>query len=686
MPPAASPLHFSACPHDCPSTCALDIELEAGRVRAVRGRDGHSYTQGAICAKVARYAERLYAPDRLTRPLWRTGPRGAGQFREISWDEALDRLAGAFADTTARHGAEAVWPYHSAGTMGLVQRDGINRLTNVLGYSREKVNICTAIARAGWMAGVGRITGPDPREIDEADLVVMWGGNPVATQVHVMTHVARARKARGAKLVVIDPYRTPTAEAADLHLALRPGTDAALACAVMAIAFRDGFADRDYLARHTDFPAGLEAHLDARGPDWAAEKTGLAAVEIEEFARLYLSTERAFIRVGYGMSRSRNGAASIHAVSCLPGVTGKWRQRGAGAFWNNGDIYHWDKTLIEGLDRLDRSVRELEQTRIGAVLTGERADLGTGPEVHALLIQNTNPLDVAPDTMKVRRGFAREDLFVAVHEQFLTETARWADLVLPATMFLEHDDLYQAGGHGHLQIGPKLVEPAGECRSNHALIVDLARRLGARHPGFEMTAMELIDATLGASGWPDAASVLAAGGIDAQPGFAESHFLTGFGHPDGKFRFAPDWAGLGKLGAGMPTLPDYFEAIDAARPDAPFRLIVPPARQFLNTSFTESPTGRKRERGPRVKIHPEDAAALGLADGTRVRLGNPRGEVVVQAELFTGLQRGVLVVEGVWPSSDFEDGIGINALVSDDAPPPSGGGVFHDTAVWARAA
>lgn len=685
MPRSASPLHFSACPHDCPSTCALDIELADGRVRAVRGREGHSYTQGAICAKVARYAERLYAPDRLTRPLLRTGPRGAGQFREIAWDEALDRVAGAFTEAAARHGAEAVWPYHSAGTMGLVQRDGINRLTHAMGYSRERSNICTAIAKAGWMAGVGRITGPDPREMDEADLIVMWGGNPVATQVHVMTHLARARKARGAKLVVIDPYRTPTAEAADVHLALRPGTDAALACAVMSIAFRDGFADRDYLARFTDFPSGLEAHLAMRGAEWAAEKTGLSVDEIEAFARLYLATERAFIRVGYGMSRSRNGAASIHAVSCLPSVTGKWRHRAAGAFWNNGDIYHWDKTLIEGLDRLDPGVRELAQSRIGAVLTGERDALGEGPQVHAMLIQNTNPLDVAPDTIKVRRGFSREDLFVAVHEQFLTETAKWADIVLPATMFLEHDDLYQAGGHAYLQIGPKLVEPAGECRSNHEVVSALAGRLGARHPGFEMTAMELIDATLRASGWPDAAAVLAAGGIDAQPDFATSHFLNGFGN-GGKFRFAPDWAALGPLGEGMPALPDQFEAIDAARPEAPFRLIVPPARQFLNTSFTESPTGRKRERGPRVKIHPEDALSLGVAEGARVRLGNARGEVVVPAEIFTGLQPGVLVVEGVWPSSDFEGGIGINALTSDDAPPPNGGAVFHDTAVWARAA
>ena len=248
------------------------------------------------------------------------------------------------------------------------------------------------------MAGVGRITGPDPREMAQSDLIVIWGGNPVNTQVNVMTHITRARKQRGAKLVVVDPYRTGTAQAADLHLALRPGTDAALACAVMHVAFRDGFADRAYMTQFSDFPAELEAHLAARGPDWAAAITGLTAAEIEAFAALYCRTERAYIRAGYGFTRMRNGAASLHAVTCLPTVTGKWRHEGGGAFWNNRAIYHWDKTLIEGLDRRDRSVREMDMSRIGAVLTGDRAELGDGPRCTRMLIQNTNPLTVAPDS------------------------------------------------------------------------------------------------------------------------------------------------------------------------------------------------------------------------------------------------------------------------------------------------
>ena len=685
-PSCAMDIRASVCPHDCPSTCALEVEvLDRRRIGAVRGAAANDYTAGVICAKVARYAERIHHPDRVTRPLLRDGPKGSGRFRPIGWDEALDRIAAEFRTASDRHGPEAVWPYYYAGTMGLVQRDGINRLRHAMRYSRQQSTICSMICDVGWGAGVGAKTGPDPREMAESDLIVMWGGNPVATQVNVMAHVSRARKSRGAKLVVVDPYRTGTAAVADMHLMLQPGTDAALACAVMHVAFRDGMADRAYMAAHADDPTALEAHLATRGPAWAAAITGLPVDQIEAFARLYCQTERAYIRCGYGFSRSRNGAASLHAVTCLPTVTGKWPHLGGGAFWNNGSIYHWDKTLITGSDLMDPSVRALDMSRIGAVLTGDRRDLGDGPPVTAMLIQNTNPVVVAPNSNLVRRGFLRDDLFVAVHEQVMTETARLADLVLPATMFLEHDDIYQAGGHSHIQIGPKLVEPPGECRSNHAVIEALAARLGARHPGFGRTEMALVDATLLASGWPDAASVQERRWIDAQGSFAESHFLDGFGHPDGRFRFAPDWAALGPNHHAMPRLPDHMAATDAATPTHPFRLVTAPARQFLNSTFTETPTGRRREGRPTAKIHPDDAARLGIVAGGRLRLGNALGEVVVEAELFDGLQPGVVVVESIWPHADFPGGVGINALVSDEPAAPLGGAVFHDTAVWVRA-
>ena len=682
----ARAIRGSVCPHDCPSTCALDVEvLDGARIGSVRGAEGNSYTSGVICAKVARYAERIHHPDRLTHPLLRTGPKGGTQFRRISWDEALDRIADQFTNVTAHYGSTAVWPFYFAGTMGLVQRDGINRLRHVMRYSRQKMTICTSLPEAGWLAGVGQSRGLDPREMARSDLIVVWGGNPVATQVNVMTHIARARKERGAQLVVVDPYRTPTAAVADMHLAPRPGTDAALACAVMHIAFRDGYADRAYMARFTDCPERLEAHLQTRGPVWASTITGLPVEQIEAFAKLYCGTQRSFIRVGYGFARSRNGAASMHAVSCLPAVTGAWQHEGGGALWSNRGMYRWNKTLIEGLDAVDTSIRMLDMSRVGSVLTGDRAELGDGPQVHAMLIQNQNPLTVCPDSNRVRRGFSRDDLFVVTHEQFMTETARWSDIVLPATMFLEHDDLYQAGGHSHIQIGRKLIEPPGECRSNHEVIQGLANRLGAEHRGFGMTAMDIVDETLRVSGWPDAETVMRERWVDIMPAFEDSHFLTGFPTPDKRFHFAPDWKTLGPDHAMMPALPDHMTAIDDTGPDRPFRLVTAPARSFLNTSFTEMPSGRKREGRPTVLLHADDAARLGIADGAKVRLGNARGEVVLHARIAEGQQQGVLVAESIWPSECFEGGIGINALTSDDPGPPYGGAVFHDTAVWLRA-
>jgi len=660
--------------------------LQGNRIGRIHGARANSYTAGVICEKVGRYAERIHHPDRLTHPLLRTGPKGAGQFRRIAWDEALDRIAERFLDTVARFGSEAVWPYYYAGTMGLVMRDGINRLRHVLRYSRQKKTICTASAEAGWVAGTGRFVGPDPREIAKADLIVVWGGNPVATQVNVMTHITRARQERGARLAVVDCYRSGTAAVADMHLCLRPGTDAALACAVMHCAFRDGHADREYLGRYTDFPADLEAHLAARGPAWAASVTGLSVEAIEAFARLYNTTKRAYIRVGYGFTRSRNGSAAMHAVTCLPAVTGAWQHEGGGAFWSNRSAYHWNKTMIEGLDALDKSTREIDMCRIGAALLGDADALKGGPPIVAMLVQNTNPAVVAPDSNRVRQGLAREDLFTVVHEQFLTETARYADVVLPATMFLEHDDLYQAGGHSHIQIGPKLIEPPGECRSNHEVLQGLARRLGAEHPGFAMTAMELVDWTLRASGWPDAETVLEHRWVDAALPFREAHFLDGFGTPDKRFHFAPDWSAVGAEWTRMKRLPDQLDVIEAATPDKPFRLVTSPARRFLNTSFTETPGSRSREKRPTALIHPADADRLGLSDGDRVELGNGRGTVTVHARRFDGLVPGTVVVEGIWPNRDFENGDGINTLVGDDPIPPYGGGAFHDTAVWMRRA
>jgi len=498
--------------------------------------------------------------------------------------------------------------------------------------------------------------------------------------------VQKARKGRGAKLVVVDPYRTRTAKVADMHLALRPGTDGALACAVMHVLFRDGHADRDYMAKYSDGADRLEQHLSTRDPEWAAAITGLEAQQIEDFAALYGRTERSYIRMGYGFSRSRNGAVNTHAVACLPTVTGAWQHLGGGAFYSNRSIYHWDKTLIEGLDARDPKVRMLDQSRIGPILTGDKDALRDGPPIMAMIVQSTNPAVVAPESTLVNRGLARDDLFVCVHEQFMTPTAALADIVLPATTFLEHDDIYQGGGHQHIILGPRIIEAQAESRANHAVICGLAKRLGAEHPGFEMTELEIIDALLQKSGWGTLDALAESRWIDCQPGFDEAHFVNGFGFADGRFRFAPDWAAQGPDHEHLPTLPDHAALIEEADDEHPFRMVTAPAHNFLNTSFNETPTSIDKEGRPTVKIHPTDAARLGFDDGARVRIGNRRGDVVVHAEAFDGLQPGVVVVEGIWPPDAFEEGRGINTLVGADPGPPNGGGAFHDTAVWLRPA
>jgi len=675
--------HHTVCPHDCPSVCALEVEkTEHGRLGKVRGSARNPYTAGVICAKVSRYAERYHHRDRLSRPLRRVGGRGEGRFEAISWDDALDAVAEGLALAEQRLGSETVWPYWYAGTMGFVQRDGINRLTHAKRYSRFLSTICTTLADTGWRAGYGRRWGVPVEEAGEhADLMVVWGCNPVATHVNVMTHVARARK-RGARFVVIDPYRSPTAMQADCHLPVRPGTDGALACAVMHALFRDGMADRDYLARMSDVPDELEAHLASRTPAWAAAITGLSIAEIEGFARLYGRAERPFIRFGFGFSRSRNGAAAMHAASCLPVVKGAWQQRGGGGLYNMGDLYHWDKTTIEGLDVRDEATRILDQSRIGPVLTGCPADLGDGPPVTALLIQNTNPMVIAPELGLVHQGFARQDLFVAVQEQFMTDTARQADIVLPATMFLEHDDIYHASGHSYFQIGPKIFEPYAECRTNHFVIGELARRLGAEHRGFAMSEWQLIDDLLARSGWPDAQTVLDSGGWNGLPDDATAHHRERFATDDGKFHFKPDWSAFGPDHARMPRLPDHLAVTDEVSPETPYRLVAAPARQFLNSTFTELASGRKRERRPTAFIHPEVMRQHGLVDGDRVLLGNRRGRLTLHAEARDGQHRDTVVVESIWPNDAFEGGIGINLLLSAEAAPPGGGAAIHDTAIW----
>ena len=541
------------------------------------------------------------------------------------------------------------------------------------------------------------LRGPDPREMARTDCVVIWGTNAVATQVNVMTHAIKSRKERGAKIVVIDIYDNPTMKQADMALIVKPGTDAALACAVMHIAFRDGYADRDYMAGYADDPSGLEAHLKTKTPGWAAAITGLSVEEIEAFAKLVGTTRKTFFRLGYGFTRQRNGAVAMHAAASVATVLGSWQYEGGGAFHSNSDIFRMNNAELTGKSMKDADIRMIDQSQIGRALTGDAVALRDRGPVTAMLIQNTNPVNIAPEQRLVKQGFARDDLFVAVHEQFMTETAEMADIVIPATMFVEHDDIYRAGGQNHILLGPKLVEPPSTVRTNLFVIEELAKRLGvADRPGFGFTAREMVDRVLAASNLPDYDHFLEHKWFDRQPAFEDAHYLNGFAHADGKFHFRPDWvngaspnkppASVGALGpyAELPPFPDQVDVIELADAEHPFRLATSPARNFLNSSFSETKTSRQKEGRPEVMINPVDAEANDVGNGDLVRIGNMRGDLRIHARVTTEVKPGVLIAEGLWPNKAHVDGEGINVLTGADPVAPYGGAAVHDNKVWLR--
>lgn len=685
----------SVCPHDCPSTCALDVEiLDARTIGRVRGAKDDPYTAGVICEKVARYAERIHHPDRLLYPQRRVGRKGEGRWQRISWDEAFEEIVTRLVAIEAEFGAESIWPFFYAGTMGHVQRDGINRLRHAKGYSLQYDTICTGSAWPGYIAGTGLLAGPNPEQMAESDCIVIWGTNAVVTQVNVMTHATRARKQRGAKIVVVDIYRTATMEQADLALIIRPGSDGALALAVMHVLLRENLADLAYLEKFTDFDAQFADHVATRSPEWAAEITGLSVDQIETFARLVGTTPKTYFRLGYGFTRQRNGATNMHAALCIPAMTGAWQHRGGGAFHTNAGTWKLDKSLITGARLARPGVRSLDMSEIGPILTGDTRALKGGPPVKALFIQNTNPVNVAPDQRLTRQGFEREDLFTVVHEQFMTDTAQLADIVLPATMFLEHNDYYTRSGHNRVLYGPRLVEAPGEARSNFSVINELLGRLGIKDKSLEMTDREMVAETFRRSDYGDLDEIEKSGFVDRALPEEKSRFADGFAWPDGKFRFTPDWAGVAAKKdylwvcdpAALPRFADYWDINEPTDAAHPFRLATSPARSFLNSSFTETPGSQKRVGKPLFFVHPRDAFVAGIAEGDLVVLGNRRGEVVLTASIFDGIQPGVLIAEGIHPNRAHKNGNGINTLVGSDPIPPFGGAAFHDCAVWLRKA
>ncbi|HET8657306.1 MAG TPA: molybdopterin oxidoreductase family protein [Longimicrobiaceae bacterium] len=676
-----------ACPHDCPDTCAMLVHVEDGRAVRVQGDPAHPVTQGFLCTKVNRYVERTYHADRLRTPLRRVGRKGEGRFEPATWDEALGDIARRLRGVIETHGRESVLPYSYAGTMGLVQGGSMDRrFFHRLGASLLARTICSAAGTEGWRHTYGARLGPSPEEAEHARLVLLWGTNTLTSNPHLWPALLRARE-RGARIVAIDPIRTRTAAQCDAHLAPLPGTDAALALGMMHVILRDGLEDRDYLERFTHGREKLPGRVAGWTPERTARVTGLDAADIEALAREYALTRPSFIRLNYGMQRHSGGGMAVRVLSLLPAVTGAWRDVGGGAtISTSGAFEGLDRAALQRPDWIPPGTRTINMIRLGDALTRPDAGVG-GPAVHALVVYNSNPAAVAPELGRVREGLRREDLFTVVLEHFQTDTADYADWVLPATTQLEHWDLHTSYGHHFLTLNRPAIAPVGESLPNSEIFRRLAARMGLDDPAFRDSDLDLIAQAL-RSDDPRLEGItlerLLAEGYARlnipQPfaPHAEPHRL---GTPTGRIQIeAPEMERL-----GLDPLPAYTPPAELPEEeetaDFPLMLVSPPEHWFLNSTFVNVPALRRSAGEVRLLIHPDDAAARGIESGDRVRIHNRRGEFTAPAEVTEAVRPGVAASYGVRWVRLSEDGHTVNDTTSQRETDMGGGPVFYDNAV-----
>lgn len=686
MPPANTPLNsnplqhvLGACPHDCPDTCAFVTTVQDGVALKVQGNPDHPHTGGVLCTKVSRYTERTYHPERILQPLQRSGPKGSGQFQPVSWDAALDDIA-ARLQAIAQRDPQAILPYSYAGTMGLVQSESMAaRFFNRLGASWLDRTICAAAGGEGLAHTLGGRVGMKVQFFAESKLIVIWGSNSIASNLHFWRH-AQAAKRNGARLVCIDPRRSETAEKCHDHIALRPGTDAALALAVMHELIAHDWLDHDYIAHHT---VGWEA-LRERALQWpvarAADTCGIAAQQIHDLARAWGTTQPAAIRLNYGMQRVRGGGNAARAIACLPALTGAWRHRAGGLLLSSSGQFPVDKTTLQRPDLLaaglpGRRPRTLNMVQIGDDLLREGSP-GWGPRIEALVVYNSNPVAVAPDSGKVVRGFSREDLFTVVLEHFQTDTADHADYILPATTQLEHQDIHLSYGHTDVLLNRPAIAPVGQARPNTQIFRDLARRMGFAEPCFADDDETLCRAAFGDR--VDYDQLLRQGFATLDlPDAPFAH--GGFPTPSGKCEFFSQRL----ADTGLDGLPDHVPNYEPAGSsgDYPLAMISPPARNFLNSTFVNVKSLRDIEGEPVLEIHADDAAARGITTGMVVRVFNPRGEYRCKAQVSPRARPGVVNGLGIWWRKLGLDGTNVNQLTSQRLTDLGGGPVFYDCRV-----
>ena len=683
----------AACPHDCPDACAVLITIDDGRATRIQGDPEHPVTRGFLCGKVAKYLDRVYSPDRVLYPMRRVaakGRHGDGVFQRITWDEAFAQIVTRLKTISQESGPEAVLPYSYGGNIGVLNGASMDRrFFHRLGASQLHRSICSETGTQAILSIYGRKVGTEPEQFRHSKYILAWGANIHGNNVHLWPFIEEARR-NGAKLVVIDPYRTRTARVADWHLPIHPGTDAALAMGLMHIIVRQGWHDADYIAKYAEGFDQLQKRLPEYTPERVARWTGMAPEDVERLAREYATTRPAAIRLNYGIQRSQNGGAAVRAVCMLPVITGSWQEVGGGLQLSTSGAFLLNRAALEQPELmlqspLQRPARTVNMVELGQALT-ELDD----PPIRALLVYNSNPAAICPDQNRVRRGLRRDDLFTVVHEQFFTDTTDYADLVLPATTFFEHKDLVAAYGHYYLQVSHPAIEPLGECKSNVEFFRELALHMGFADDCFRQTEEQMIDAALASAapqlegitrerleGDPYVRLKLAENGT----GKAWLPFLNGFPTPSGKARLYDQRL----IAYGMDPVASFVPPEESRHSPAaqryPLELLARKADNFLNSTFVNLPTHQKMEpQQEQLEISVEDARRRGIADGDRVRVFNDRGELFLRAWVDGAIQPGVVGAKLGWAKLS-QGGANINVLTSARLSDLGGGATFYSTLV-----
>ena len=678
----------ATCPLDCPDTCALLVTVTDGVATAVKGDPDHPTTAGVLCTKVSRFTERTYHADRLLHPLRRVGKKGEGKFERISWDEALDTIAARLALIAARN-PQAILPYSYCGTMGLVQGESMSsRFFNQLGASLLDRTICASAGATGYRYTVGATIGTDMEQFQNAKLIIIWGGNPIASNLHFWMRAQEAKR-NGATLIAIDPYRSLTAEKCQQHIALLPGTDAALALGLMHVLIAEDLVDHDYIAQYT---LGYE-QLKQRALEWTPERTaevcGIGVTEVVELARLYgqacRSGDGVAIRTNYGVQRVRGGGMAVRNIACLPALTGAWRHAAGGIQLSSSGSFPVNRKALQRPDLMQGTPRTINMSTIGDDLLKETS-AEFGPQVEAVIVYNSNPLAVAPDSSKVAQGFAREDLFTVVLEHFQTDTVDYADIVLPATTQLEHVDAHSTYGHLYMMANNAAVAPLGEAKANTEIFRLLAQRMGFDDPCFQDSddalAAQAFDATDARAVHFDWESLKRTGWQKLN--MPEAPFARGgFPTPSGKCEFYSQ----AMQDAGLDPLPAYIAPYEspASNPALaarfPLAMISPPARNFLNSTFVNVKSLRAAEGEPHLDMHPDDCGARGIVAGEMVRIFNDRGSFVAKVRVTDKARRGLVVGLSVWWKKLASDGKNANEVTSQRLTDMGRAPTFYDTLV-----